>query len=353
MTGNQEPAMTKKDFSLTFCQVISALAVATLHTNGCFWGFSATESYWFSANIIDSVFYFAVPVFFMITGITLADYKERYSTKTFFKKRIEKTLIPYIVWSLLALVFLLATGTLKPADITPSWIITSVIWTSNIIAYYWFFGALFAFYLLMPFIASIEKDQKLKVFKVLIIIIFVCDVTIFFFLKLFNAYPEVIDTSGIGFGNLIFVLLGYYIYKKPPVLSAKIAIYILAAIGLLVHMVGTYYLSMKTGEVNEMLKGYANFPSIFYSLGAFILLRDIAVKIEKIGWLRKLIETLGKYTFEVFLLHWFVINITGSLITIDDKNLAYRLLFPLFIYAVTVIVTWLLRKIPVIRKIVP
>ena len=163
MTGNQKPAVNKKDFSLTFCQVISALSVTILHTNS-FWDFSADEHYWFAANIIESVFYFAVPVFFMITGITLADYKDRYSTKTFFKKRIEKTLIPYIVWSVLAALFMLATGVLKPADITPVWVITSVIWTNNIITYYWFFGALFVFYLLMPVIASIKKEQKLTVF---------------------------------------------------------------------------------------------------------------------------------------------------------------------------------------------
>ena len=353
MTGNQKPAMTKKDFSLTFCQVISALAVAMLHTNGCFWDFSATEKYWFTANIIESICYFAVPVFFMITGITLADYKERYSTKTFFKKRIEKTLIPYIVWSLLAVVFLLATGKLLPSDITPAWIITSVIWTSNIIAFYWFFGALFVFYLLMPVIASIEKEKKLKVFKWFIIIIFICDVTVFFILKLIGKYPEVIDTSGIGLGNLIYIFIGYYVYKKPPTRVAKIIIYILAVFGLLTHMIGTYMLSIKAGQIDEMLKGFANFPSILYGLGVFILLRDIAVKIEKIGWLRKFFEMLGKYTFAVFLLHWFIINIAELIFTIDVKNLAYRLLFPFVIYAVTVAVTWCLRKIPVIKKIVP
>ena len=205
----------------------------------------------------------------------------------------------------------------------------------------------------MPFIASIDKDKKLKLFKYFIICIFICNITIFFFLKLFNMYPELIDTSGIGLGNLIFVLLGYYIYKKPPASSAKILIYILAVIGLLVHIIGTYLLSMKSGEINEMFKGYANFPSVLYSLGAFILLRDIAVKIEKFNWLKKLFEFLGKYTFEVFLLQWFVINITGLVFSIDEKNLAYRLFFPLVIYAVIVIVTWVLRKIPVIRKTVP
>ena len=353
MTGNQEPAMTKKDFSLTFCQVISALAVAMMHTNGCFWDFSATEDYWFTANIIESICYFAVPVFFMITGITLADYLDRYSTKTFFKKRIEKTLIPYIVWSLLAVTFLLATGKMLPSDITPAWIITSVIWTSNIIAFYWFFGALFVFYLLMPVIASIKKEEKLKVFKWFIIIIFICDVTIFFVLKLIGKYPEVIDTSGIGLGNLIYIFIGYYVYKKPPKRAAKIIIYSLAVCGLLTQMIGTYMLSVRAGKIDEMLKGYANFPGFFYALGVFVLLRDIAIRIEKNGHLKKFFEMLGKYTFEVFLLHWFIINTAELIFTIDVKNLAYRLLFPLVIYAVTIAVTWVLRKIPVIRKIVP
>jgi len=352
MTGNQEPDVNKKDFSLTFCQVISALSVTILHTNS-FWDFSADEHYWFAANIIESVFYFAVPVFFMITGITLADYKDRYSTKTFFKKRIEKTLIPYIVWSVLAALFMLASGVLKPADITPVWVITSVIWTNNIITYYWFFGALFVFYLLMPVIASIKKEQKLTVFKCFIIIIFLINVFVFFILRLLGMYPEVIDTSGIGLGNLIFVFLGYYVYKKPPSLIAKIVIYILALAGLLVHMIGTYQLSIRAGHIDELFKNYPNFPSVFFGLGMFILLRDIAAKIEKIGWLKKLFEFLGNYSFEVFLLHWFIINITDLIIKADKHSLVYSLIFPLLIYAVIIPVTWCLRKIPVIRKIVP
>ena len=353
MTGNQEPAIKKKDFSLTFCQVISALSVTILHTNGCFWDFSATEHYWFSANIIEGIFYFAVPIFFMITGITLADYKDRYYTKEFFKKRIEKTLIPYIVWSVLAVLLMLAKGTLRPEDITLRWVIISVIWTNNIIPYYWFFGALFVFYLLMPVIASIDKEQKLKVFKVLIIFIFICDVTVFFILRILGMYPEVLDTSGIGMGNIIYIFLGYYVYKKQPSRTAKIIIYALALSGMLVHITGTYILSIRAGQIDETLKGYANFPAILFALGMFVLLRDIAAKIEKIGWLRKLFEMLGKYTFEVFLLHWFVINITEVFIKTDQYSLVYRLVFPLIIYAVIIPVTWCLRKIPVIRKTVP
>lgn len=103
-------SVQQKDFCITFIQVISAIAVVFLHTNGCFWQFSKTERYWHTANIIESVFYFAVPLFFMVTGITLIDYQDKYSTKEFFKKRIIKTLFPYIIWSLIGALYLIKKG---------------------------------------------------------------------------------------------------------------------------------------------------------------------------------------------------------------------------------------------------
>ena len=93
---------------ITVLNVFAALAVVFLHANKCFWRFS-TERYWVTANVIESFFYFAVPVFFMISGATLIDYRERYDTKTFFKKRLFKTLIPYICFVAIGIIY----GTLK------------------------------------------------------------------------------------------------------------------------------------------------------------------------------------------------------------------------------------------------
>ena len=50
--------------------VLSCMAVVFLHTNCVFWDFKK-ENYWITANIIECIFYFAVPVFFMISGATL------------------------------------------------------------------------------------------------------------------------------------------------------------------------------------------------------------------------------------------------------------------------------------------
>lgn len=41
----------------------------------------------------------------MISGAMLIDFNKKYSLREYFTKRINKTLIPYIVWSFLGLAF--------------------------------------------------------------------------------------------------------------------------------------------------------------------------------------------------------------------------------------------------------
>lgn len=48
---------------------------------------------------IEVLFYWAVPIFFMLTGATLMRYRERYDTKTFLLKRFQRTVIPFLAWS--------------------------------------------------------------------------------------------------------------------------------------------------------------------------------------------------------------------------------------------------------------
>lgn len=106
----------KKIEYIDFANVIAAIAVVFLHTNGCFWEFNKSR-YWITANLIESVFIFAVPVFFMISSVTLMDYQKRYDTKTFLKKRFSKTVIPFLFWTFVGLVFdIVFLHTLKPSD---------------------------------------------------------------------------------------------------------------------------------------------------------------------------------------------------------------------------------------------
>lgn len=87
---------------ITTLTVLSCIGVLFLHMNGIFWTFSK-DSTWISANVIESIFYFSAPMFLMISGATLLDYRDRYDTKTFFKKR-----------GFLKFCFLISSGQLLP-----------------------------------------------------------------------------------------------------------------------------------------------------------------------------------------------------------------------------------------------
>ena len=55
----------KKKIYIQILGVIACLAVVAMHVNGCFWQFSY-DRYWITANIIECICYFAVPIFFMM-----------------------------------------------------------------------------------------------------------------------------------------------------------------------------------------------------------------------------------------------------------------------------------------------
>ena len=75
----------KKKIYIQILGVIACLAVVAMHVNGCFWQFSY-DRYWITANIIECICYFAVPIFFMISGATLLNYRKRYTSGIFQKK---------------------------------------------------------------------------------------------------------------------------------------------------------------------------------------------------------------------------------------------------------------------------
>ena len=57
---------TKRVNYISFINVFAAVSVVVLHSNSSFWNYS-TDAYWGITNVIESVLYCAVPLFFMLT----------------------------------------------------------------------------------------------------------------------------------------------------------------------------------------------------------------------------------------------------------------------------------------------
>ena len=337
---------TKKNY-ITILSVISAIAVVFLHVNGCFWSYGR-ERYWYTANVIECLCYFAVPVFFMITGANLIDYQDKYSTKEYFKKRIKKVVIPFIVWSTIALIHLICLKLISIKDINVSYIINGYTGTT-FLSVYWFFLCIFGVYLFIPVIASIDKNKRLSVCKYLFIISFVLRCLFPFIINTFKLNISIEIPFNICTDYLMFVLLGYIIDKIEIKKKYRIIIYILGIIGLLIHLIGTYYLSNKIGQVDQTFKGYCNIPSVLYATSIFIFVKYISNYFKS----SKILDKFATYTFPIYLIHFILLDIFNYYFNIDTRSIIYRLGFPIILIPICILLTYLLRKIPIVKRIVP
>ena len=334
---------------LTILSVMSCLAVVILHVNGdAFWNFSGNLS-WTSANLIESLFYFAVPIFFMISGATLIDYRQRYDTKTYVKKRIFKTLIPFLVWSLISLVIGLIDGCYNLNDLSVHFFIDGII-NTKFQSVYWFFIPLFVCYAMIVVLSLIPDESKQKVFTFLIVagLITISVLPLLFNLFGWN-YNQGLYIPFTGGGYLIFVLLGYCINKHDLKLRYRIVIYCLGILGLLIHLLGTQFSSIRSGWIIQTYKGYTNAPSVLYAVAIFTFFRYCKPN-KFFNFMYRVCKFMAPMTFGIYLIHPLILNHINKLFDVND--ICFRTFGSIAIFILCASIVWIIQHIPYIKKLI-
>ena len=356
----------KETAYLSILSVLSAVAVVFLHVNSCFWTYSR-EIYWKQANVIESVCYFAVPVFFMISGVKLIDYRKRYSTAQYLKKRLIKTFLPFLIWSIAGLVFKIIMGRTMLSELSVGFVLQSI-FRASIIEIYWFFPALFFVYLSIVFVSCVKEDKRKIVYGAVCAAYFsLCSILPFAadqgggilpesvrrFLLLFRNWPL---HDWVGY--VCYAMAGYWLSKYCLSKTAARCIYICSIIGLLAHLCGTQVLSDQAGEIIQSFKGYLNVPCICYVLGLFLFFRNYGNRFMQNRIVGCAAEWLERYTFGIYLVHFYVIQVMRNyvfeaVLGIPYTSLVYRLLVPVLTIGISVIVIRVIRAMPGGKWIVP
>ena len=99
---NKKPNIKILEY-ISIAKILASLSVVILHTNSAFWFFNYNEykNFWINANLIENIFYFAVPFFVLCIGATLLDFNEKYGLRKYYYRRITKVLVPLISWSII------------------------------------------------------------------------------------------------------------------------------------------------------------------------------------------------------------------------------------------------------------
>lgn len=351
LTGQTEKSTYREYLSLA--SVVSALAVIYLHVNSCFWEFSATERYWRSANVIECTFYFAVPVFFMISGANLLDFFDRYGLKVYFQKRFGKTVIPYFFWSIFGLIYqLYVKKNLNPAAVDIKYVIKGLL-DGSIVGIYWYFPALFTVYLSLPLFAAVAKERRQEVFLYLACAGFFLNSLIPLIIRILNlnaAFPYSVTAVS---GYLIYLPLGWLLSHLDFSFGKRVCAYFSGIVGLLLQIYGTKILSYHAGQIVDTYKGYFNVPCLMASVGVFLFIRYGLAKILKIQLFQAMIRGIARYTFGIYLIHIYVLWTILLIVPVNIHSIIYRSAAPPVIFLISMGCIFLIRLIPGAKRILP
>ena len=337
--------------------IFACFAVVALHVNGAVHTFAKTRN-WVSCMFIEALFYFAVPVFFMLTGATLMNYRKRYDTGAFFKKRIFKTFVPFIIWSIIGICWsIFYTKGMKISDInTPAKFISAVINCKGM-GIYWFFPALFSVYLTIPLFSLVDEDKRIGkkgIFTYLILVYIVLNVLLPFVCRLTGIqWNSALNAVSCG-GYVVWFLIGYLLANTDINKKFRTLIYILGFMGFFMYFYLTVQNSFKTGRFDKTYAGYMNIPAIFMGTAVFVLFKYEKWNfIEKHEKAVKFVRNLSTASFGVYLIHYYLKDFSIRHFGIDPRSTLYRIVGTFIIYGLSVIIVRVIQKIPVIRKMVP
>ncbi|OUP49755.1 acyltransferase [Lachnoclostridium sp. An181] len=331
--------------------VTACFCVIWMHCNGLVHSF-ANSVVWKESLIVETIAYWAVPVFFMITGATLMDYRDRYSTVTYLKKRIEKTVLPFVIWSIINILYKSWRGDLDLSTLNPKTFFDMFI-NTKFEAVYWFFIPLFAVYLSIPVLSLLKKNKKILIYTV------VLGLLTYSFLPTMFAILRVPYNSALSFpitgGYILFVLIGFLLADTNIEQKYRILFYVLAVFGILVRYCSTYIWSIRSGVLNKTFWGYLNFPSVFLACGVFVAFKYFPWNklLEKYETIKKILEKVSGASFGIYLVHIMVMNQIIEWLNVDIARRAWRIGGAIIVYLISLIIVLMMKKIPILKRIVP
>lgn len=328
--------------------IIAIIGVLFLHHNSAMHTYSNSGT-WITAIAVKSVFYFAVPLFLMITGATLLGYRQRYDTKTFFKKRLTKIIIPLVFWS----VFMLFWGVYYSHEIkmpsTPIEFFNSFM-GSKFCSIYYFMFTILGIYITLPPLSPLSEKQNRGLLRYAIIAFFILNTLIPDILSFFKIWTS----SSLRLqlvGWVIYPLIGYYLNTATISKKWRAILYLLGVASIAYHFLVTYLMSTSAGALKIPASEYTQFHVILTTSALFVFVKNLKLKLSDKA--QKILHTLAGCSFGIYLMHIPIMQLEGKLFGLTSKTIIWRFLFPFLTYTICVGIVLLLKKIPFLRRIVP
>ncbi len=331
-----------------FLRAIASFFVIMVHVEGM-----GGDLKW--ANIIYLILSrLGVPVFFMVSGFLLLSKQE--PLNAFFKKRIAKVLIPFFAWSIFYDIVwnqqLINTGTSFEHILT----LFIRIFRGPRAHHLWFLYPLIGLYIFTPVLRVFTTNSKQRDIAYFIGV-WLITVPIFAIVKYYTPLSFGFELQ-FASGYIGYYLLGLYLGRLESNKETNISFTVLFFAGFLLTFL-IYMLNIPPEESihRNVYRSYLSLNFIIMSVGAFGLLKSTGNKLSQAA--KKPLAILGETSFGIYLVHLIVLNWirqwweTLNLSSTPMISLWAIPLITLLCFFTSFIIVRILKKIPLIKAIVP
>lgn len=347
--------MGKRVVYFDVLNILACFCVICLHCNGIVHTYTQTSA-WAQSLAVEVICYWAVPIFFMLTGATLMNYRSKYDTKTFFGHRIKRTVIPFLFFSVfMYILYVYEFKTLKP--ITSVRAFADAVFNCKILPVYWFFIPLFAVYLALPVLSRLLENRKTlwylfwTAFTTVSLLPFLCSV-----LKI--RYNMAFSLP-VAAGYVIYVILGYLLSTCELSRRTRGLVYIGGLLAVLGRYLGTFFLSKRDGTLNQLFFGYTSIFGVGLAAAVFIFFKQLpfdrlAQKLEEKGIpATRWTAFISSCSFGIYLIHIAVMSMVQKQHSVNISGWKWRLLGPVLVYVICLVIIGVLKKIPGVKRLIP
>ncbi len=318
MKNTNQPS--NRVFSMDLLRVIACYMVIQIHSGEFYYigdlgsVKQGSDPHW--VNLLNSLFRSCVPLFVLITGYFVLPLKD--SMGVFFKKRLTRVVIPFVIWCVLYALYFFFQG---KADWNQTLINISHI-PVNFgveIGHLWYIYMLIGLYLFFPIISPWLNvaSKKNVLFYLSVWAITLCLPYIHLVYKeiwgecFWNPTPMLYYFTGF----LGYAILGFYI-KKFCSQKSKLDFPIGIALVIVGYLI-TYFVfdaNLKTKQLVSDLElswGFGTINVAMMTLGITLLVKNITCQNES---LRATVTNISNLTYGIYLAHIMILNMFYSLI---------------------------------------
>lgn len=307
--------MISRRLYMDVLNVLSCFAVVVLHCTTVVY-VNQGNVQWRVSVALQSLFVFAVPVFFMISGANLIGYRSRYSTKVFFQKRLKRVLMTLVgfSFSIYALSCLVPAQLGLPPRSFSLFEFIELFLTNQICDVYWFMYSILILYLITPLLATFASNKSLLEYAIALCVISNAVVP---FANRFASNHDLFSLLTVPYftGAIMYYLIGYYVVNYFPFDDRSEKMRPVLLIVMICSVLSMALMTIKTNMPHTVLSGafsdydnfynnYLHLPVLVYSVSLFMLFRSLEPLFQSDRHpFMAVISKLSSFSFDVYAIH--------------------------------------------------